>query len=168
MAQTRRSFVRFQSSVVRSHRGIARSLDARGVATARGGAWTAVQVAAILHRAGRHFANGRAIKQQQTTNKRLTEQFSIRWVKVTPDSRARENSIPDFAIQKNWGSSPSSEPTVLMAYKRIQIVATVRNSATKSRRKQRCARRFLFPKSPKIQNRAAVAGPTKRNRSAGL
>jgi DNA invertase Pin-like site-specific DNA recombinase len=39
-----------QSTGVASHRGIARSLNARGVATARGGAWTAVQVAAILHR----------------------------------------------------------------------------------------------------------------------
>jgi DNA invertase Pin-like site-specific DNA recombinase len=39
-----------QSSGVASHRGIARSLNARGVATARGGTWTAVQVGAILHR----------------------------------------------------------------------------------------------------------------------
>jgi hypothetical protein len=30
-----------QSTGVASHRGIARSLNARGVATARGGAWTA-------------------------------------------------------------------------------------------------------------------------------
>jgi hypothetical protein len=30
--------------------GIARSLNARGVATARGGAWTAVQVGSILRR----------------------------------------------------------------------------------------------------------------------
>jgi DNA invertase Pin-like site-specific DNA recombinase len=41
-----------QSSGVSSNRGIARSLNARGVATARGGAWTGVQVAAILHRVG--------------------------------------------------------------------------------------------------------------------
>jgi DNA invertase Pin-like site-specific DNA recombinase len=39
-----------QSTGVASHRGIARSLNARGVATARGGAWTAVQVGAILRR----------------------------------------------------------------------------------------------------------------------
>jgi DNA invertase Pin-like site-specific DNA recombinase len=39
-----------QSSGVASHRGIARSLNARGVATARGGEWTAVQVGAILQR----------------------------------------------------------------------------------------------------------------------
>ena len=39
-----------QSAGARSHRGIARSLNARGVATARGGAWTAVQVGAILRR----------------------------------------------------------------------------------------------------------------------
>ena len=40
-----------QSSGVASHRGIARSLNARGVATARGGEWTAVQVGSILQRA---------------------------------------------------------------------------------------------------------------------
>ena len=39
-----------QSSGVASHRGIARSLNARGVATARGGVWSAVQVGAILQR----------------------------------------------------------------------------------------------------------------------
>ena len=39
-----------QSTGVASHRGIARSLNARGVATARGGAWTAVQVGSILRR----------------------------------------------------------------------------------------------------------------------
>jgi hypothetical protein len=37
-----------QSTGVASHRGIARSLNARGVATARGGEWTAVQVGSIL------------------------------------------------------------------------------------------------------------------------
>jgi DNA invertase Pin-like site-specific DNA recombinase len=40
-----------QSSGVASHRAIARSLNARGVATARGGQWTAVQVGSILRRA---------------------------------------------------------------------------------------------------------------------
>jgi hypothetical protein len=35
---------------VASHRGIARSLNARGVTTARGGVWTAVQVGSILRR----------------------------------------------------------------------------------------------------------------------
>jgi len=39
-----------QSSGVASHRAIARSLNARGVATARGGEWTAVQVGSILRR----------------------------------------------------------------------------------------------------------------------
>ena len=39
-----------QSSGVTSHRAIARTLNARGVATARGGQWTAVQVGAILRR----------------------------------------------------------------------------------------------------------------------
>jgi DNA invertase Pin-like site-specific DNA recombinase len=39
-----------QSSGVASRRGIARSLNARGVATARGGEWTAVQVGSILQR----------------------------------------------------------------------------------------------------------------------
>jgi DNA invertase Pin-like site-specific DNA recombinase len=39
-----------QSSGVASHRGIARALNSRGIATARGGAWTAVQVGAILQR----------------------------------------------------------------------------------------------------------------------
>jgi hypothetical protein len=39
-----------QSSGTTSHRGIARSLNARDVATARGGQWTAVQVGSILRR----------------------------------------------------------------------------------------------------------------------
>jgi hypothetical protein len=39
-----------QSSGVASHRGIARSLNARGVATAPGGQWTAVPVGSILRR----------------------------------------------------------------------------------------------------------------------
>jgi hypothetical protein len=39
------------------HRGIARSLNVRGVATVRGGQWTAVQVGSIL---GRAFADLRA------------------------------------------------------------------------------------------------------------
>lgn len=39
-----------QSSGVASHRAIARALNARGVATARGGQWTAVQVGSILRR----------------------------------------------------------------------------------------------------------------------
>jgi len=37
-------------SGVISNRGIARALNARGVATARGGEWTAVQVGSILRR----------------------------------------------------------------------------------------------------------------------
>jgi DNA invertase Pin-like site-specific DNA recombinase len=41
-----------EASGVSSHRGIARSLNARGVATARGGQWTAVQVGSILQRVG--------------------------------------------------------------------------------------------------------------------
>ena len=43
-----------QASGVASHRGIARSLNARGVATARGGEWTAVQVGSILQRVEAH------------------------------------------------------------------------------------------------------------------
>jgi DNA invertase Pin-like site-specific DNA recombinase len=42
-----------QSSGVASLRGIARSLLARGIATARGGEWTAVQVGSILQRVQR-------------------------------------------------------------------------------------------------------------------
>jgi len=38
---------------VKSLRGVARALTARGIPTARGGAWTPVQVSAILRRAGR-------------------------------------------------------------------------------------------------------------------
>lgn len=40
-----------QRSGVQSLRGVARALAARGIRTARGGAWTPVQVSAILHRA---------------------------------------------------------------------------------------------------------------------
>jgi DNA invertase Pin-like site-specific DNA recombinase len=43
-----------RASGVASHRGIARSLNARGVATARGGQWTAVQVGSILQRVEEH------------------------------------------------------------------------------------------------------------------
>jgi len=39
-----------QASGIASNRGIARALNARGVATARGGEWTAVQVGSILRR----------------------------------------------------------------------------------------------------------------------
>jgi hypothetical protein len=41
-----------QDSGVKSLRGIARALAARGIPTARGGAWTPVQVSDILRRAG--------------------------------------------------------------------------------------------------------------------
>jgi DNA invertase Pin-like site-specific DNA recombinase len=40
-----------QASGITSLRGVAKALSARGVKTARGGAWTAVQVADILRRA---------------------------------------------------------------------------------------------------------------------
>ena len=40
-----------QGSGIASRRAIARALNARGVATARGGQWTAVQVGSILQRA---------------------------------------------------------------------------------------------------------------------
>jgi len=43
-----------ESSGVASHRGIARALNARGVATARGGKWSAVQVGSILQRVAAH------------------------------------------------------------------------------------------------------------------
>ena len=46
-----------KSTGVASHRGIARSLNARGVATARGGQWTAVQVGSILKRAENTFSD---------------------------------------------------------------------------------------------------------------
>jgi hypothetical protein len=39
-----------QSSGVTSHRGIVGSLNSRGIATARGGDWTGVQVGSILRR----------------------------------------------------------------------------------------------------------------------
>jgi DNA invertase Pin-like site-specific DNA recombinase len=41
-----------QASGVKSLRGVARALAARGIATARGGAWTPVQVSDILRRGG--------------------------------------------------------------------------------------------------------------------
>ena len=43
-----------QLSGVASHRGIARALNARGVATARGGEWSAVQVGSIMQRVAAH------------------------------------------------------------------------------------------------------------------
>lgn len=50
-----------QESGVKSLRGIARALAARGIPTARGGEWTAVQVSAIVYRANdwfRHYQRG--------------------------------------------------------------------------------------------------------------
>ncbi len=41
-----------QGSGIKSLRGVARALAARGIPTARGGAWTAVQVSDILRRTG--------------------------------------------------------------------------------------------------------------------
>ena len=41
-----------QRSGVKSLRGVARALAARGIATPRGGEWTPVQVSAILERSG--------------------------------------------------------------------------------------------------------------------
>jgi hypothetical protein len=41
-----------QRSGIQSLRGIARALTARGIPTARGGAWTPVQVSDILRRGG--------------------------------------------------------------------------------------------------------------------
>jgi DNA invertase Pin-like site-specific DNA recombinase len=41
-----------QGSGIKSLRGVARALAARGIPTARGGSWTPVQVTAILRRAG--------------------------------------------------------------------------------------------------------------------
>jgi DNA invertase Pin-like site-specific DNA recombinase len=41
-----------QAGGIKSLRGVARALAARGIPTARGGAWTPVQVSAILRRAG--------------------------------------------------------------------------------------------------------------------
>jgi DNA invertase Pin-like site-specific DNA recombinase len=41
-----------QASGVKSLRGVARALAARGIATARGGAWTPVQVSDVLRRGG--------------------------------------------------------------------------------------------------------------------
>src|SRR6516162_11380731 len=54
--------------------------QSRGVTTARGGVWTAVQVGSILRRVG-HFASGRSIKQQ-TNNKQQA--------KLTPSDSAKK------------------------------------------------------------------------------
>ena len=72
-----------QSSGVAPHRGIARALNSRGIATARGGHWTAVQVGAILHRVG-HFASGRSIKQQTTSKADPLPTAPQRWSPVPP------------------------------------------------------------------------------------
>jgi hypothetical protein len=46
-----RAVYEIQKSGVGSLRGVAKALSARGVKTARGGEWTAVQVSDILQRA---------------------------------------------------------------------------------------------------------------------
>ena len=57
---------------------------ARGVRTARGGVWTAVQVGSILQRVG-HFASGRSTKQQ-TNNKQQA--------KLTPSRQRPKGGQP--------------------------------------------------------------------------
>jgi hypothetical protein len=52
-----------QKSGVTSLRGVAKALSARGVKTARGGEWSAVQVSDILRRSGgRPFAHAAAVR----------------------------------------------------------------------------------------------------------
>jgi molybdenum cofactor synthesis domain-containing protein len=52
-----------QESGVKSLRGIARALAARGIPTARGGEWTAVQVSAILHRRDDWFERSQIVSR---------------------------------------------------------------------------------------------------------
>jgi hypothetical protein len=52
-----------QENGVKSLRGIARALAARGIPTARGGEWTAVQVSAILHRSDNWFEREQTISR---------------------------------------------------------------------------------------------------------
>jgi DNA invertase Pin-like site-specific DNA recombinase len=52
-----------QESGVKSLRGIARALAARGIPTARGGEWTAVQVSAILHRRNDWFERSQTVSR---------------------------------------------------------------------------------------------------------
>ena len=52
-----------QESGVKSLRGIARELAARGIPTARGGEWTAVQVSAILHRRADWFERDQTVSR---------------------------------------------------------------------------------------------------------
>ena len=57
-----------QKSGVNSLRGVAKALSARGVKTARGGEWSAVQVSDILERLGDHpFEAGAARVDIKTT-----------------------------------------------------------------------------------------------------
>jgi DNA invertase Pin-like site-specific DNA recombinase len=56
-----------KSTGVASHRVIARSLNSRGIATARGGQWTAVQVGSILRRSG--GADHRTTERKPPTQK---------------------------------------------------------------------------------------------------
>jgi hypothetical protein len=67
------------------------ALNFRGVATARGSQWTAVQVRAILHRVG-HFASGRSTKQQ-TNNKQQA--------KLTPSDSAIKGGEAREVIDEN-------------------------------------------------------------------
>jgi hypothetical protein len=49
-ADIERSAGHIKASGVQSFRGVARALTARGIKTARGGTWSAVQVADVLRR----------------------------------------------------------------------------------------------------------------------
>jgi hypothetical protein len=71
-----------QSSGIASRRAIARALNARGVATARGGRWTAVQVGSILQRAWSTYDCWRMSAFARITDSRQT----FRHVRDVPDS----------------------------------------------------------------------------------
>src|SRR4029077_8142138 len=67
-----------QNSGVKTLRGVARALAARGIPTARGGAWTPVQVSAILRRAGGNlFAVGVLIDERGNTENKLRQYSKI-------------------------------------------------------------------------------------------
>ena len=58
-----------QASGVKSLRKIAAALNARGVATARGGTWTAVQVSDIIKRDGRRQSDPRELVAEELQEK---------------------------------------------------------------------------------------------------
>jgi Resolvase, N terminal domain/Recombinase len=88
-----------QASGIKSLRGIARALAGRGVPTARGGAWTPVQVSDILRRTSSD-KRLRAHRQHQSSAKNSVEALTAHRSPALPATRywLRSNTYVDLVV----------------------------------------------------------------------